>query len=68
MCPGKPNPEWLEVLHRHPERLVLGTDTLGGFEEFERSIRQFDPLFEALQPATRDLVARGNAERLWFAG
>jgi hypothetical protein len=34
----------------------------------DSSIRRFAPLLEALQPATRDLIAPGNAERLGFAG
>jgi predicted TIM-barrel fold metal-dependent hydrolase len=69
VCPGgKPDPDWVEVLERHPERFVLGTDTIGDLDGFESRIRRFDPLLEALQPATRDLIARGNAERLWFAG
>jgi hypothetical protein len=68
VCPdGKPDPEWVEVLHRHPERFVLGTDTTGDLDGFEDSVRRFDPLLEALEPTTRDLIASGNAERLWFA-
>jgi hypothetical protein len=69
VCPdGKPVPEWVDVLDRNPERFVLGTDTVGDFDGFEDSVRRFDPLLEALQPKTRELIATGNAERLWFAG
>jgi len=69
VCPdGEPDPEWIDVLDRHPERFVLGTDTTGDLDGFEESVRRFDPLLAALEPQTRDLLAHGNAERLWFAG
>ncbi len=67
VCPdGTANPEWVKLLGRHPDRFVLGTDTVGNLHGFADRIRLFDPFLAALDPATRGLVAHTNAERLWF--
>jgi predicted TIM-barrel fold metal-dependent hydrolase len=63
----EPKKHWLEVINRHPDRFSIGSDLCGHFEHLGKAISRYNGLLRSLSPRVRDLVASGNAERLWFA-
>jgi len=57
---GSPNPDWLALMEKHPDRFMIGSDALGKFESMGRKIAGFDPVLDALAPETADMIARAN--------
>jgi len=62
----EPKKHWLETISRHPDRFCLGSDLCGHFEHLGKSLARYNGLLRRLTPRTRNLVASGNAERIWF--
>ena len=55
------------VIGRHPDRFLFGTDEVGPRTQAEalHVYELYQPLWKALKPADRDLVLRGNYERIF---
>jgi hypothetical protein len=62
----EPKKHWLETISRHSDRFCLGSDLCGHFEHLGKSLARYNGLLRRLTPRTRNLVASGNAERIWF--
>jgi len=57
---GIPNPEWVAIFEEFPTRFMVGTDMIGGFSEYVKTIRKYDVLFDALKPETAKKLASEN--------
>ncbi len=64
----EPKKHWLEVIKDYPERFAVGSDLCGHFENLGRTMARYNRLLERLTPQAREMIARGNADRLWFGG
>ena len=55
------------LVNRFPSRFLFGTDEVAPADQqqYLRVYRRYEPLWQALTPAARDLVKRGNYERLF---
>jgi predicted TIM-barrel fold metal-dependent hydrolase len=62
----EPFPQWLELIERFPDRVMLGSDVLGHFEVYDEIFGRTARILDGLSADTRKKVAHGNAERLWF--
>lgn len=61
---GRPQAVWLDLVRRHPDRFLVGSDKVGRFAGIGESLRGFEPLLAALPPEVADAVAGGNLDRL----
>ena len=59
---GKLDPKWVALVEKYPDRFMIGSDKIGKFATFKTEIRKYDPLLQALSPATAQRVAQDN---LW---
>lgn len=57
---GEPAPEWIELIERHPDRFIIGSDVVGKFDQLPREITKYYVLLDRLKPQTAEKVARGN--------
>jgi predicted TIM-barrel fold metal-dependent hydrolase len=62
----EPKKHWLEVMKRYPDRFAIGSDLCGHFEHLGKTMARYNRLLEKLEPEAQKLIARENAERLWF--
>jgi predicted TIM-barrel fold metal-dependent hydrolase len=56
-------PRWLELIERHPQRFIIGTDAAQRGDDREK-VRRVRLLLAQLTPSTRALVASGNLDRM----
>lgn len=56
----KPDPQWVELVTRHPTRFVIGSDVVGHFENLATGMNAFAPFLDALPEAVARGVARDN--------
>ena len=56
-----------DLMNRYPDRFLFGTDEVAPStqEQYLRVYYQYDPLWRALIPATREKVTRGNYQRIF---
>ncbi len=52
--------EWIKIFEDFPTRFMVGTDKIGGFSDYVKTIRKYDPLFDALKPETARKLASEN--------
>lgn len=57
---GKPDPAWVALVERHPDRFMLGSDVVGRFDSLEQGMAAFAPFLDALSADTARRVARDN--------
>jgi hypothetical protein len=38
---GKPNPEWVELVKKYPDRFKIGSDAIGHFQDYNQTIRRY---------------------------
>jgi hypothetical protein len=65
---NEPHAQWVEMIERFPDRVVLGSDVLGHFGAYEEVFGRTARILDGLSSRTREKVAHLNAERLWFDG
>lgn len=58
--------EWIDVVERFADRVLLGSDLVGHFDMLKDTMNRYHGLLTNLSEAARAKVARGNAERLFF--
>lgn len=63
----EPKKHWLEMISSRADRFCLGSDLCGHFEHLGKALARYNGLLRRLKPRARNLVASGNAERIWFA-
>ncbi|MFV0279072.1 MAG: amidohydrolase family protein [Parahaliea sp.] len=56
----RPDPDWVALVARYPERFVIGSDLLGKYQKLGEKMRAFEPFLEALPAAVARRVAREN--------
>jgi predicted TIM-barrel fold metal-dependent hydrolase len=56
-----------EVILPFSERVMIGSDLCGKFAQQGRNMARYNGLLEILPDEARDLIARLNAEKLWFS-
>ena len=58
-----------DVINRYPDRFLFGTDEVAPNDQatYLRVFRQYEPLWQLLSPEARELVLKGNYERLFDA-
>jgi predicted TIM-barrel fold metal-dependent hydrolase len=62
-----PESGWLEeVILPFSERIMLGSDLCGHFDQLGRNLARYNGLLEVLPDEVRNRVARLNAEKIWF--
>jgi len=56
-----------DLISRHPDRFMFGTDEVAptNQSDYLRVFRDYEPLWSKLSPHARDLVLRGNYERIF---
>ncbi|QDU37402.1 Amidohydrolase [Maioricimonas rarisocia] len=65
---GRPRKEWVEFTERFSDRICLGSDIFGRFDELESRMNRYSPLLEQLSDAARRDISDATAERLYFGG
>ncbi len=55
-----PRKVWLDLVRKHPDRFMLGSDLVGRFGSLEKIVGRFASLLDALPPDVAEKVARGN--------
>ena len=60
---------WAELIETYPTRFLFGSDSVApaSQEAYLKTWNDYQPLWRKLSPATRELVAKGNYERLFDA-
>ena len=60
---------WKAVRNQYPDRFLFGTDVVAPRDEdhYLGVYRMYQPLWEALTPEARNLVLKGNYERVFDA-
>lgn len=64
---GAATPPWLELVNRHPDRFVLGSDAFGSLEEQPRLLDRWHVFTDRLAPGVRRMLEHDNADRLWWS-
>ena len=57
---GKPDKEWVALVEEFPDKFMIGTDAIGHFDNYEKTIKQYYSFLDALTPKTAHLVAQKN--------
>src|SRR5690606_15935013 len=57
---GTPDPHWVALVKRYPQRFMLGSDVVGQFDGIAEAMQGFQPFLDALQEAVARQVARDN--------
>ncbi|MFO0863500.1 MAG: amidohydrolase family protein [Gemmataceae bacterium] len=58
---GKPNEAWVKLVEDHPDRFMIGSDTVGNFGRYHKEILRYEVFLDALAPATaRKVVLHDN--------
>ncbi len=57
---GNPDPVWLQLVERFPERFMLGSDVVGRFNKLGSELRGFDGFLDALPQEVARKVAHDN--------
>lgn len=60
------DPHWVSLIENHPERVVIGTDTVADPTTITDRGTQIRALLDALSPQAHTAVAHQTATRLWF--
>ncbi|WP_375738475.1 amidohydrolase family protein [Pseudomonas boanensis] len=57
---GIPDPKWLALVEKHPDRFMLGSDVVGRFDDLGKYLASFRPFLDALPDDVAQKVARDN--------
>lgn len=57
---GKPDPEWVALVEKHPDRFMIGSDVVGRFNNVGNNLKAFNPFLDALSEDVARKVARDN--------
>lgn len=61
----KPKVHWVKLIEKYPDRFLIGSDTVGHFENLGRTIARYNNLLGILKPKTRARITQENAEHVW---
>jgi predicted TIM-barrel fold metal-dependent hydrolase len=51
---------WASLIEEYPGRFVIGSDTVGVFDQYQQTLQRYYVLLDALQPGTARKVAHDN--------
>jgi hypothetical protein len=57
---GELDKKWASLIEEYPTRFVIGSDTVGVFDQYKPTLQRYYLLLDALQPATARKVAHDN--------
>jgi len=57
---GKPDEKWIALVEEFPDKFMIGTDAVGHFSKYKKTISSYYIFLDALSPKTAKLVARDN--------
>lgn len=57
---GEPDPLWLQLVERFPDRFMIGSDVVGKFDSLGKYMTGFDVFLDALPEAVAQKVAESN--------
>ena len=57
---GVPDPAWVKMVKRYPDRFMLGSDLVGRFDSLPKTMDDFQPFLDALPEPVARKVAREN--------
>ena len=57
---GEPDPRWLQLVERFPDRFMIGSDVVGKFGSLGEYMSEFDAFLDALPEAVAHKVAGSN--------
>ena len=53
--------DWAELIERHPDRFMIGTDKVGHWKTYPNEVVKYYTLLDKLRPSTVDMICRDNA-------
>ncbi len=56
--------DWTELIERHPDRFLLGTDKVGHWTTYPAEVVKYYKLLDTLKPSTVDAICRDNLRYL----
>jgi len=65
---NRPKSAWLKLTEKFPDRIMIGSDVCGRFDGLGPTMARYNTFLRSLSPKHADMVAKENAERLWFSG
>ena len=57
---GTPDPAWVALVSRYPDRFMIGSDLLGSYDRLGEKLGAFDAFLDALPDDTSQRIARDN--------
>ena len=57
---GKPNPQWVTLIEKYPDRFMIGTDKVGHFSDYPPEILKYYTFLDAIKPETAKKLAHDN--------
>lgn len=57
---GNPDPEWVSLVEKYPDRFILGSDVVGKFDSQPRIMNDFETFLQALPEPIANKVASQN--------
>ncbi|WP_196888936.1 amidohydrolase family protein [Aureivirga sp. CE67] len=55
---------WVSFIEEFPDRFSLGSDNVANTKTYVKDVSKYQPLLKRLKPKTRELVSKGNIERI----
>lgn len=55
---------WLNIIRRHPDRFIIGSDLVGKFDNLGQKMKEFDVLLDELSEEQAQMVAHDNLHRI----
>ena len=53
--------EWIELINKYPDRIMIGTDKVGHWETYPQEIFKYYKLLDKLDPQVAQKICRDNA-------
>ncbi|WP_198022619.1 twin-arginine translocation signal domain-containing protein [Anaerovibrio sp. RM50] len=57
---GNTMEDWVELIERHPDRFLLGTDKVGHWQTYPAEVMKYYPLLDKLKPSTVAAICHNN--------
>ena len=62
-----PKKSWLDIINKYSDRVMIGSDLCGHFTYLGKTMARYNTLLELLPKSVEKMIARENAEALWFS-